>query len=222
MSSSCLSKDIEESEDWIKVKYQFNRGIVHHGDMPHMSSIIESIKPSIGQSLPLPLPPPLPLRLSSPLTCQVNTLAAPTATGGASSARTTVTDVSNAKNADCEHDSRLDSSSDSCLIPTESSVIKHLDTVERGDNNKNENVTNNENINLKDILRDNLGRSSDGNEGDGHRIKENEGSRKEVNDDGKRMRRVILGFNCFPNDQGSELEECCRRAPEHSGEYRFW
>ena len=219
MSSSCLSKDIEESKDWIKVKYQFNRGIVHHGDMPHMSSVIESIKPSIGQSLPLRLP--LPISLSSPLTYQVNTLAAPTATGGAFSAGTTITDVSNAKNANCEHDSRLDSSSDSCLIPAESSVVHHFDTVERGDNNKNENMTNNENLNLRDTLKENEGRGSDGNEEDKHRIKENEGRRKEVNDEGKRMKRVILGFNCFPNDQGSELEECCRRAPEHSGEYRL-
>lgn len=28
------------------------------------------------------------------------------------------------------------------------------------------------------------------------------------------MRRVILGFNCFPQ----KVDECCSRAPEHSGE----
>jgi hypothetical protein len=29
------------------------------------------------------------------------------------------------------------------------------------------------------------------------------------------MKRVILGFNCFP----VAVDECCRRAPEHSGTY---
>ena len=36
---------------------------------------------------------------------------------------------------------------------------------------------------------------------------------------GVRMRRVILGFNCFPGQPGDALDECCRRAPEHSGDY---
>jgi hypothetical protein len=31
---------------------------------------------------------------------------------------------------------------------------------------------------------------------------------------GPNPRRVILGLNCFP----IEVDECCRRAPEHSGE----
>ena len=29
------------------------------------------------------------------------------------------------------------------------------------------------------------------------------------------LKRVILGFNCFTE----EVDECCRRAPEHSGRY---
>ena len=31
------------------------------------------------------------------------------------------------------------------------------------------------------------------------------------------LRRVILGFNCFPH----RVDECCRRATEHSGECIF-
>ena len=216
VSPSCLSKDIEESTDWIKVQYKFNRGIIHHGDMPHMSSVIQSIKPYINQPLPLSLP-----------------LAAPLATGGASSTKTAVKDNVIAGNGVFQTESRSDLNSSSGPTPLESSVINNLNTSNSKNKNYNENMQENQNHreiesenedkneNENETLIENLVISYDEKVESPSSVEENEGSRIEGIDGGVRMTRVILGFNCFPNDQGSELEECCRRAPEHSGEYQF-
>ena len=40
-----MAQDISSSSDWLKVRYRYNRGILHDGDYPHLSTPVEHIDP---------------------------------------------------------------------------------------------------------------------------------------------------------------------------------
>jgi hypothetical protein len=46
-SPTAFQQDLQESSSWMTVSYRWNRGILHDGDFPHLSSEIEYIKPSL-------------------------------------------------------------------------------------------------------------------------------------------------------------------------------
>ena len=44
ISEEMLQQDVEHNGDWVRVGYKENRGILHDGDLPHLSTQVESIE----------------------------------------------------------------------------------------------------------------------------------------------------------------------------------
>ena len=123
---SALQQDINNSTDWIKIPYKYNRGIIHDGDFPHLSSPITSISPTIQYV-----------------------------------EKTVISEMRN--------------------------IFSEAGTV----------VFRKIGYEVTDELVRNVELTV---------VKEE-----------KRMRRVILGFNCFSDEGNGALHQCNFRAPEHSG-----
>jgi hypothetical protein len=156
-SATALTEDIACSPDWITVPYKCNRGIIHDGDLPHMSTPITSIRPA--QS-----------------TCVEQ-----------NSIENSTTDSINNSAKNIAINSTIGSTKN--ITGDSSEISTKIGTA-------NGTVTNSE-FSTKDVKA-----------GKG----ENESKREETPGS---MRRVILGFNCFPQ----RVDECCSRAPEHSGKF---
>ena len=124
---SALQQDINNSTDWIKIPYKYNRGIIHDGDFPHLSSPITSISPTIQYVEQIFLP--------------------------------------QAQNV---------------LSPVATEVLREIGYEVTDELVRNVELT---------VVREE-----------------------------KRMRRVILGFNCFSDEGNGALHQCNFRAPEHSGD----
>ena len=200
--------------------------------MPHISSPICSIKAIVSQGLFLPFNDTTYTAIAIAADTAIVTVPASAtdiATASATSAIITA-DTTQACNKIIENfisqavhtaDPSSNSSPNLVEIPlngsseSEKEIHGKKNSNENGNDNDNENENENENGNGNEIEIEN--ENTKNNKKTNKMKIEIEGRKGNYHE--KRMKRVILGFNCFPNDQGSELVECCTRAPEHSGEH---